>query len=185
MSPRYVVIAALVAQACVVDDVEEWGPDDTKEWLPSGIEVRETLDHVGDAAYQGLCGAFDGYVHDKYRSSVVVKAVCTAHALRSTSDPTVCTAIADECLAKLPGPVEEDVHAILEEAGCRGLGVARGHCNSPISDLIACLGGLKAAIDHAAVSFTCEAALDGSVSGDWWRVSLPQSCVDLVTRCHR
>ena len=179
MSPRHVRAAALVLamQACVVTDVEEW--------VPSEVEIHDTLEHVGDSAYQMLCGAFDGYIHDKYRSSLVVKAACTAHALRSTDNATDCTAVADDCLARLPSPVEEDVDAILAQAGCDGLGVARSGCSSPISDLVACLGDLKAALDHVALSFTCEAALDGSVPLDWWRVAPPSSCVDLVTRCRR
>jgi hypothetical protein len=183
----FAVVITFVAQACVLDDIEDWAPemDDVQEWLPSEIEVHETLEDVGESAFQGLCGAFDGYIHGKYRSSLVVKAACTAHALRTTSDAAECTAIADDCLAKLPSPVEEDVRGILAQAGCNGLGVARGRCNSPISDLIACMGDLKAAIDHAALTFTCSAALEGSVPHDWWHVSLPTSCVDVVTRCHR
>src|SRR5690349_20212720 len=121
MSHRYVLVAVLIVlvHACALVDPEEWG-----EWVPSEIDVHETLERVGDSAYQMLCSAFDGYIHDQYRSSLIVKAACTAHALLS-DHATECTAIADACLANLPSPVEQDVHAILAQAGCTRLGVVR------------------------------------------------------------
>lgn len=203
MSHRPIFVATLVlfAHACVVaDETEERVPsevevsqtlervgdvvgDKAEEWVPSEVEVSATLDRIDDPAYQTLCWAFDAFIHDKFRSSLIVKAACTAHALSSTGNATECTAVADACLAKLPSPVEEDVQAILAHAGCAGLGVSRNGCRSPVSELIACLGDVKAALDHTALSVTCGAAFDRSVPHEWWRISPPSSCVDLVTRC--
>jgi hypothetical protein len=178
MNRRFVLVPALVlvTHACTTTDPEAW--------VAASVDVKEKIADVGESGYQLLCSAFDGYIHDAFRSSLIVKAACTTHALRSTSDATTCTAIADECLDKLPSPVEEDVQAILAQVGCTGLGVSPTGCSSPISELIACLGDTKAALDHVALSFTCEAVLDGTVSPDWWRISPPQSCADLVTRCN-
>lgn len=176
MRHRYLVVAAvaIAAQACVGEH---------EAWVPHEIEIDETLERIGDTGYQMLCGAADGALHDAYRSQLIVKAACTAHALRVTDDATSCTTVANECLDKLPSPVEEDVQALLGQAGCDGVGVSETECKSPVFELIECLDDVRAALDHVASTVTCDVVHHESLPEDWWRISPPASCVNLVTGC--
>lgn len=157
-------------------------PSSSDDWVPSDIDEQQTLDRLGAAGYQRLCGAFDDFVRDQYRSSYLIQAACTAHALQTTDSATACGAAVDACLDDLPAPVEAQLTQILAQADCSAAGVSAAGCSSPVSALTECLDALGSQIDQLQFSLTC-AAFGSVVPADWWRISPPAACSTLAERC--
>jgi hypothetical protein len=155
------------------------GSDD---WVPSDIDESQTLDRLGAAGYQRLCGAFDDYVRDQYRSSYLIQAACTAHALQTTADAVACGQAVDACLDDLPPAVESALDMILDQAGCSAAGVSATGCASPVSALTDCLDALGSQLDQIQFSLTC-AAFGSPVPQDWWRISPPSACTAIASGC--
>jgi hypothetical protein len=175
-----------MASACVTTETGEMvlpvGVEQAEEWLPLDIDATQALDRIGDDAYQTLCNSFDGYVHDIYRSKLLIKAACTAHALQTTNDATSCAAETEQCLDTLPPVVEEQLGRLVKQAGCGPAHVSTAKCRSPVSELIRCLRDLRGIVDSTGKELTC-AAFGSPLPADWWHVSTPESCVALATAC--
>ncbi len=150
--------------------------------MPDDIDEEQTLDRLGAAGYQRLCGAFDDFVRDQYRSSYLVQAACTAHALQTTQSATDCGAAVDACLDDLPAPVEAQLAQILAQADCSAVGVSTTGCSSPVSRLTDCLDALGTEVDKIQFSLTC-AAVGSPVPENWWRISPPAECSALAESC--
>jgi len=194
-----VVVAALVVvtmPACVIEDgtpvadgiesadgvVSQAVTETQDEWMPLDIDPTQMLDRIGDDGFQTLCRSFDGYVHDIYRSKLLIKAACTAHGIQTTSNASECAASTKECLDTLPPVVEEQLDRIVQQVGCGNALESQSKCRSPVSELIHCLRDLRAIVDNTGKELTC-AAFGSPLPGDWWRVSTPQSCIALATSC--
>lgn len=172
------VVSALALTGC---PSSSGGGDDTS-WVPSDIDEQATLDQIGSAGYAKLCGAFEDYVHDTYRSQLLVKAACTAHALQTTTDAVTCGAELDACLDTLPPVVDQQLEQILAQASCTRLGVDPNGCPSTVSAVKACLDALGDLVDQVQLSATC-AAFGSPVPSDWWMISEPSACASLRTGC--
>jgi hypothetical protein len=155
-------------------------PDES--WVPQEVDVADALKHVGQRAYSMMCDELDDRVHDLYSSQLLVQAACTAHALSTTQDATACAQATSECLETLPPPVEAQLQTIREQVSCGSLPVSVSECPSPVSELVACIDDLRDRVEQTTLTVTC-AAFGSPVPPDWWRVSLPTSCLDLVRRC--
>jgi len=153
------------------------------DWVPSDVDTDQTLDRLGDSGYARVCSAFEDYVRDQYRSNYLIKAACTADALANTSDAVACGESVDACLDTLPPPVEAQLDAILDQAGCNALDVfSPTGCAAKVSELTACLDALGAALDRIELSATC-AAFGSPVPEDWWMIPLPAECSALSAEC--
>lgn len=155
---------------------------DPTSWLPSDIDEGATLSTLGATGYARLCGAFEDYVHDTYRSMLLVKAACTAHALETTTDAVTCGAAVDECLDTLPPVVDQQLDQILAQASCSRVDIDATTCPSKVSALKACLDALGDLVDQVELSATC-AAFGSPVPSDWWVVEQPAPCVTLQNGC--
>jgi hypothetical protein len=151
-------------------------------WVPQDVDVGDTLDGLGNKAYSLICDQFSSYVHELYSSQLLVKAACTAHALRTTTDTNECTKVANACLETLPSPVDSELQSILEQASCERSDVLPSGCRAPVAELVACLEDLRGAIERLELSATC-AAFGSRVPPEWWRIARPASCIELATRC--
>lgn len=172
-----------MASACVTAETGELADiEASEEWLPLDIDGTRMLERLGDDAYQTLCRSFDGYVHDIYRSKLLIKAACTAHALQTTTDAAACAASTEQCLDTLPPVVEEQLDRLVNQAGCGDVHVSTSKCRSPVSELIRCLRDLRGIVESTGQELTC-AAFGSKLSPDWWRVSTPESCSALATSC--
>jgi hypothetical protein len=175
-----------MASACVTTETGEMAlpvsVEVAEEWLPLDLDATLALEHLGDDAYQTLCNSFDGYVHDIYRSKLLIKAACTAHALQTTSDATSCAARTEQCLDTLPPVVEDQLDRLVKQAGCGPAHVSTSKCRSPVSELIRCLRDLRGIVESTGQELTC-AAFGSPLPADWWRVSTPDSCIALATSC--
>lgn len=152
------------------------------DWVPDDIDEQETIDKLGAAGYAKLCSSFDDYVRDMYRSNLLVRAACTAHALETTANATECGEAVDACLDDLPPVVESQLMSILAQASCPAVEIAQGGCSSPVSALTTCLDDLGAQLDTIKLSVTC-AAFGSPVPPDWWQISPPSSCSALASGC--
>lgn len=152
------------------------------DWVPPDIDEQQTLDRLGAAGYQKLCGAFADYVHDQYRSNYLVKAACTAHALQNTTDAVMCGESVDMCLDTLPPVVDQQLNMILAQASCSAAAIDPTLCSSPVSALTACLDALGDKVDELELSLTC-AAFGSPVPQDWWMVDEPAECAALRAGC--
>lgn len=170
---RSVLLLAVLA-GCVVDEVEAW--------LPADLDVSQPLERLGDEGYKLLCRSFDGHIHDIYRSQLLIKAACTAHALETTADAADCAARTDECLDTLPPVVEQQLDQIVAQAGCTDALATTTTCRSPVSELIQCLRDLRGIVESTGQELTC-AAFGSPLPEDWWHFSTPLSCVALATSC--
>jgi hypothetical protein len=151
-------------------------------WVPQDLDLAETMDNVGEEAYGKLCDQFSGYVHELYSSQLLVRAACTAHAVRTTRNTTECMHAMDDCLATLPPPVEHELESILTQASCERSNVLPSGCRAPVGELVACLDDLRGTLERLETSATC-GALGSPLRPDWWRVVQPASCIELATRC--
>lgn len=177
MRRLYVLVVLAVASAL---------PGCTSElatsWVPQDIDVEETVDHLGDKAYSLMCDQFESYVHELYSSQLLVKAACTAHAVREARDTDECTRVTDACLETLPKPVENELESILAQASCKRSEVSPKDCDAPVWELVSCLEDLRSTLERVTTSATC-AAFGSKLEPGWWKIVQPQSCIDLATRC--
>jgi hypothetical protein len=158
--------------------------DVATSWVPDEIDPAETVESIGTTAYGLLCDHFSSYVHELYSSQLLVRAACTMHALRTTTNMTECTEATDRCLGTLPGPVENELESILSQASCDTSGVLPSGCDAPVAELLACLGELRDEVEQIQMAATC-AAFGPDVPDGWWRIAQPNSCIDLATQCGR
>jgi hypothetical protein len=158
------------------------GDDDPQSWVPSDIDQQATLDAIGAAGYAKVCGAFSDYVHDTYRSQLLVKAACTAHALQTTTDAVTCGAELDACLDTLPPVVDQQLQQILAQASCAAIGLEPDGCPSTVTALKGCLDALGDLVEQVELSATC-AAFGSPVPADWWMVGEPAACATLRNGC--
>lgn len=156
--------------------------DPSDDWIPSDIDEDATVDRIGAAGYQKLCGAFEDYVRDQYRSNKLIQLTCTAHAIETTTDAIACGEALETCLDTLPPNVEAQLNAILAQASCQATSVEPAGCSSKVSVLKDCLDALGAKLDTLMLSATC--AVAGSpVPDDWWMIEPPAICQQISTDC--
>lgn len=179
---RLLLLASLVvaAPACVAEVAEV--ADQTEPWIPYDVDPTESIERLGDDGYKMLCRSFDGYVRDIYRSELLVKAACTAHALQTTANASECATATESCLGTMPPVVEEQLDRIVEQAGCSDAFLPQTKCRSPVHELLRCLKDLRAGVDHVGQTLTC-AAFGSPPTGEWWHIETPQSCIALATSC--
>lgn len=170
---RSTYLAVLVLAAC------QEGSDD---WVPSDVDESETIDKLGAAGYAKVCSAFDEFVREQYRTNLLVRAACTAQALRSTETTAECADSIAACVNDIPQVVETQLAMILAQASCLAVGVMTAGCSSPISALTTCLDELGAQLDDIKLQLTC-AALGSPVPDDWYRITPPASCTALASGC--
>lgn len=173
MRPGPLLLCVLALAGC------KEGSDD---WVPSDVDESETIDTLGAAGYAKVCSAFDEFVRDQYRTSLLIRAACTAQALRSTETTAECADSIDACVNDIPQVVEMQLEMILAQASCPAVGVMTAGCSSPISALTTCLDDLGAQIDDIKLQLTC-AALGSPVPENWYRISPPASCTALASGC--
>jgi hypothetical protein len=157
-------------------------PGESTDWVPDDIDEEATLDAIGEAGYARVCSAFSDYVHDQYRSNYLVQAVCTAEAIRTTTDAGACAATIETCLDTLPPSVQAELDAILAQASCPTVGIAPDGCSSTVSELTSCLDDLGSSLDTLQFGLTCAAA-GQPVPTDWWQIVIPSSCQSLQSSC--
>ncbi len=175
-------LCSLVVVAVVGAGVSACTSELATSWIPQDLDVEDTVDHLGDKAYSVLCDQFEGYVHELYSSQLLVRAACTAHALRETRDTSECTRVTDACLETLPAPVEDEMETILSQASCKRSEVSPGECRAPIWELVSCLEDLRGTVERVTMSATC-AAFGAKLDPGWWKIVQPESCIALATRC--
>lgn len=173
MTHRRLLLSVLALSACKTA---------SEDWVPSDIDESQTIDRLGAAGYAKLCSSFDDFVRDQYRTNLLVRAACTAHALQSTETTAECADSIDACVNDIPSVVETQLEMILAQADCAAVGVMTNGCSSPVSALTTCLDDLGAQLDNIKLQLTC-AALGSTVPQDWWRISPPASCTALASGC--
>jgi hypothetical protein len=152
------------------------------DWVPSDIDEQQTLDTIGSAGYSRLCSAFEDYVHDQYRSSYLVRAACTAHAIDTTTDAVACGEALDDCLDTLPPAVDSQLDSILAQASCSRVSITPTGCSAKVSQVKACLDALGDQLDEIELAATC-AAVGSPVPSDWWMIDTPSACTSLSADC--
>lgn len=166
---RLLLLAALSLTAC---------KEGAGDWVPDDVDESETIDKLGAAGYAKVCSAFDDFVRDQYRTNLLVRAACTAQALRSTETTAECADSIEACVNDIPQVVESQLTMILAQASCPAVGVMTAGCSSPVSALTTCLDDLGAQLDNVKLQLTC-AALGTPVPEDWYKISPPASCTAL------
>ncbi|HEU0035520.1 MAG TPA: hypothetical protein VFQ53_33145 [Kofleriaceae bacterium] len=166
-------LALLVVAAC---------GSSSDDWVPSDIDTDQTVDRLGAAGYAKLCGAFEDYVRDEFRSNRLIQAACTYEALQTTPDAIACGEAVDACLDQLPPTVEAQLEMILDQAGCNALAITQTGCAAKVSEVTACLDALGAQLDTLELSATC-AAFGSPVPADWWQIEPPAECTALSAEC--
>lgn len=169
-----IALVSATLSACVTDERDAW--------IPTDIDETVTLERLGDEGYKLLCRSFDGYIRDIYRSQMLMKAACTAHALQTTTDAAECGARTEQCLATLPPVVEDQLDRIVAQVGCSDAFVATSKCGSPVSELIRCFHDLRGIVESTGQELTC-AVFGSPLPEGWWRMATPPSCIELATSC--
>lgn len=154
----------------------------TSRWMPSDIEQDQQLQALGEAGYQRLCSAFEGYVRDEYEASHLIQALCLAHGIQTTGTASACGDAVNACTDHLPPSAEATLQEILAQASCETVGVAPVGCAATVADIKACLDGLEDQLDEVKFSLVCTAA-GQSFDPAWWHIDLPQPCLALRTIC--
>jgi hypothetical protein len=157
-------------------------PDPPEDWLPSDVDVDATVDTLGAAGFAKVCGAFEDYVRDMFRSNRLIQLACTAEALETTADAAACAESIDACVEMLPPAVESQLDAILDQAGCSALAIEQAGCPSKVSQLKGCLDAMSAQLGLIKLELTC-AAIGSPVPEDWWMIEPPAACTQITTDC--
>jgi len=157
-------------------------PDPPDDWLPSDIDVDVTVDKLGAAGFAKLCGAFEDYVRDMFRSNRLVQLACTAEALDTTADAVACGESVGACIDMVPPAVESQLEQILDQAGCTALDITQTGCQSKVSALKGCLDALSEQLALIELEVTC-AAIGSPVPDDWWMIDPPAACMAITNDC--
>ena len=70
------------------------------EWFPSDLDRDAVIATAGEAAAAKACQAFEDYLYDQYRDSLLVEAVCTAIGIDQSADAATCANQLDHLLTK-------------------------------------------------------------------------------------
>jgi len=153
-------------------------------WVPEDIDRDATVKALGDAGYQRLCSAFEGYIRDEYRSSYLIQAVCLAHGVQTTHSAVECGYAVQQCTDTLPPAAEALLQSILAQASCSAAEANPTGCSATVAQLLACLDALEDKL--AAVKFGLACAAAGEpVDPNWWRIPPPAECLAIRSICPR
>ncbi len=175
-------LALMLLAACASDVDRPEPPDPPDDWLPSDIDVDTTVDKLGAAGFAKLCGAFEDYVRDMFRSNRLIQLACTADALETTTDAVACGDSVNACINMVPPAVESQLEQILDQAGCTALDITQTGCQSKVSALKSCLDALSEQLARIELQATC-AAIGSPVPEDWWMIDPPAACMEISDDC--
>ena len=158
------------------------GCDPGGGWFPSDLDEDDTLAAAGDTAVRKACDAFEDYLYDQYRGSLLVEVSCTALGIERTADAGSCGDFVSDCIDDPPAEVTVLIGTIVDQTGCGGLAYEPTGCAATLSDLRACLDAAEGAVDELRFTVECAAAgqplPDGALT-----IDTPTACRDLELAC--
>jgi hypothetical protein len=172
---RYVTcaIAAALAGACGAG---------SGDWFPSDVDEDATIDRAGDAAVAKVCSAFEDFLYDQYRGSLLVEVACTARGIEQTTDSAACGDFVQDCIDNPPAEVDSTVSSILAQSGCSAVMYESMGCSKTISDLKACLDAIDAEVASLKYDVVCAAA-GQPLPPNALTIETPAVCLEIENEC--
>jgi hypothetical protein len=153
------------------------------DWFPSDVEENATLAAAGDAAATKVCSAFEDYLLDQYRGSLLVRVACTAMGVQNTETSAACGDYVDDCINNPPSEVTSTVSTIVASAGCGAVAdYESSGCSKTISDLRACLDAVEREVTELEYTITCALAGQPLPAGSL-TIDQPAECASIENAC--
>lgn len=153
------------------------------DWFPSDVEEHATLAAAGDAAAAKVCDAFEDYLLDQYRGSLLVRVACTALGVQNSETAAACGDFVDDCINNPPGEVTSTVASIVASAGCGAVADYESTgCSKTISDLRACLDAVEREVTELEYTITCALAGQPLPPGSL-TIDQPAECASIENAC--
>lgn len=170
---RFPLLVCALATAC--------GGADT-DWFPSDLDRDEVIASAGEAAAAKACQAFEDYLFDQYRDSLLVEAVCTAIGIDQSADAATCADYVQGCVANPPDSVASVITSLVDATGCGGLDYQPTGCSKTLADLAACLDAAEAELKNLRLRLECSAA-GQPLPPDALMITTPAACTSLELAC--
>ncbi len=167
-----IVLAGVLASAC----------GSAGDWFPSDVDQAATLDHAGAAVIAKVCDAFEDFIYDQYRGSLLVEIACTAQGIEESTNSAACSDFVQACIDTPPPEVEALASALLAASGCGAVDYQPSGCSKTISELRACLDAIDAEV--ASLKYDVVCALAGQpLPPDALAIETPAACLSIENAC--
>ena len=152
---------------------------DRGDWFPDDVDEDGSL---ATAAAAKVCDAFEDYLYDQYRQSLLVKVACTSLAIRNTSDADACGDYLDRCINEPPPEVDAAVASIVGNVGCDGIEYTSSGCGATIAQLRDCLDAAERELTELQYSLGCSLAGQPLPEGGL-TIDTPAACRTIENMC--
>lgn len=170
--PVLVSCLAFAATAC----------SDEVEWFPDDLDRQQTISVAGEAAAAQACDAFEAYLNDQYRASLLTDLACTVIALDASETEDACKAAVKACKAEPPSSVDALITSLVDAAGCGGLDYQPTNCSQPLDALADCLDATEVELKAIKADVQCSSA-GTPLSAEALELATPDVCLSLEAAC--
>lgn len=170
---RLPLLACVLAAAC---------GGSSSDWFPADLDKDAVIATAGEAAAAKACQAFEDYLYDQYRDSLLVEAVCTAIGIDQTADAAACGDYVQGCIANPPASVTALITSLVDATGCGGLDYQPTGCSKTLADLAACLDAAEAELKNLRLRLECSAA-GQPLPPDALTITTPAACTTIEVAC--
>lgn len=158
------------------------GCSDEVEWFPSDLDRNQTIAVAGETAAATTCDAFEAYLLDQHRASLLLDLACTVIAIDASETVDACKAAVTACKAEPPGSVDALVTSLVDATGCGGLDYQPTGCAQPLDALADCLDASEDELRALRARIQC--SLAGSpLPADALTLGTPDTCLALESAC--
>ncbi len=170
---RFPLLACCLVAACGGSDAD---------WFPSDLDRDAVIATAGEAAAAKACQAFEDYLYNQYRDSLLVEAVCTAIGIDQSADAATCADFVQGCITDPPASVTSLITSVVDATGCGGLDYQPTGCGQTLADLAACLDAAEAELKNLRLRLECAAA-GQPLPPDALTITTPAECMALELAC--
>lgn len=152
------------------------------DWFPDDLDKNAVISAAGEAAAAKACQAFEDYLYDQYRDSLLVEAVCTAIGIDQSADAAACGDYVQACTDDPPASVTALITSIVDATGCGGLDYQAAGCGKTLADLAACLNAAEDELKSMRLRLECAAA-GQPLPPDALTITTPPECTSFELAC--
>lgn len=170
--PLLLSCLAVAATAC----------SDEVEWFPDDLDRQQMISVAGEAAAAQACDAFEAYLIDQYRASMLTDIACAVIAIDASEDETACKAAVKACKAEPPTSVDALITSLVDAASCGGLDYQPTSCSQTLGALADCLDATEVELRALKARLPCTLA-GTPLPADTLTLATPAACETLETAC--
>lgn len=155
---------------------------DEVEWFPDELDRQQVISVAGEAAAAQACDAFEAYLYDQYRASLLKDLACTVIAVDASETEDACKAAVTACKAEPPSSVDALITSLVDAASCGGLDYQPTNCSLPLDALADCLDATE--VELKALKTRVQCSLAGEpLPAETLVLATPDACLSLEAAC--